>query len=144
MFFKREKARVRSFQEAIDSLRKLGFEVANEPGGGVRVSRKGCAAVVKERAGKTVHLEKAGVLVGSEIGVLADAGFQKFWVTPTDHRAPATYDQLKALHAFDEDLREALGLISTYNESLGTTNELHLYDRVKDRDKGVPKRVWES
>ena len=55
----------------------------------------------------------------------------------------ATADQVKALQNFVEDLREGLGIISLYNESLGSTNEVHLYDRVKDRDFGVPKRPWE-
>ena len=47
-------------------------------------------------------------------------------------------------------LHMAGGLISTgtnrvlYNESLGTVSTFYLYDRVKDRDKGVPKRVWEQ
>jgi hypothetical protein len=50
---------------------------------------------------------------------------------------------LKALHEFEEDLREALGQESYYNQSLGTVSTFYLYDRVKDRDGGVPKRVWE-
>ena len=33
------------------------------------------------------------------------------------------------------DLREALGA-SLYNQSLGTTSEAHMYDRVADRDRG--------
>jgi hypothetical protein len=51
---------------------------------------------------------------------------------------------LKALHEFEEDLKEGLGLESLYNESLGTVSTYYLYDRVKDRDRGVPKRVWEQ
>jgi hypothetical protein len=30
-----------------------------------------------------------------------------------------------------------------YNESLGTVSTFYLYDRVQDRDRGVPKRAWE-
>ena len=48
---------------------------------------------------------------------------------------PALASQLQALHAFDEDLREALGLTSLYNVSLGTTADEHLYDRLEDRDE---------
>jgi hypothetical protein len=40
-------------------------------------------------------------------------------------------------------LREGLGLTSLYNEALGTVSTQYLYDRVKDRDHGVPKRAWE-
>ena len=43
----------------------------------------------------------------------------------------------------EEDLKEALGQKSLYNEALGTVSTFYLYDRVQDRDRGVPKRVWE-
>ncbi len=56
---------------------------------------------------------------------------------------PATADDLNALHNFEEDLKEALGQKSHYNESLGTVYTFYQYDRVKDRDHGVPKRAWE-
>ena len=72
-----------------------------------------------------------------------DGGFQKFFQTPSGKRQPATADELKALHAFEEDLKEGLGEESYYNDSLGTVSAFYLYDRVKDRDRGVPKRVWE-
>ncbi len=143
MFFRREKPHNPSFSELMDELRKQGFAVQAEPGGGTRVSRNGCAAVVTERAGAPALVAKAGVLLGAEIGVLCDGGFQKFWLAPSGTRAPAAADHLRALHNFEEDLREGLGLISLYNEGLGTTNELHVYDRVKDRDHGAPRRPWE-
>ncbi len=53
-------------------------------------------------------------------------------------------DHLKALHAFSEDLREALGLTSLYNQGLGTTNEKHLYDRVQNRDTGAAPPPWQK
>ena len=59
-----------------------------------------------------------------------------------DERIPALAPQLQALHRFEEDLKEGLGLISLYNEGLGTTSDLHLYDRVRGRDAGV-HRPWE-
>ena len=59
------------------------------------------------------------------------------------HLAPALADELKALHEFEEDLKEGLGQESYYNESLGTVSTFYLYDRVKDRDRGVARRVWE-
>jgi hypothetical protein len=144
MFFRREKPHAPSFGELMDSLRKQGFDVQSEAGGGSRVSRNGCAGIVVDKGPGNAAIGKLGVLVGSELGQLCDGGYQKFWLTPSDVRVAATAAHLKALHAFEEDLREALGLISLYNESLGTTNELHLYDRVKDRDHGVPRRPWED
>ena len=60
----------------------------------------------------------------------------------------ARADQLKALHAFEEDLKEGLGLTSLYNTSLGTVSALHLYDRVVGRDleraqKSPVPRPWD-
>jgi len=83
------------------------------------------------------------LMIGSEIGLLVNGGYQMFWRTPTSHRVPAQAPQLKALHNFQEDLREALGLPSLYNESLGTTSDLHLYDRVEHRDAGDSQNAWE-
>ena len=143
MFFRREKPRVPTFQNHLDELKKLGFSITPESGGGQRAGKGGIYAVLKEKQGGGVEFGKPGVLIGNEIGVLADAGYQKFWLTPSGKRGPATADQVKALQNFVEDLREGLGMISLYNESLGSTNEVHLYDRVKDRDFGVPKRPWE-
>jgi len=60
---------------------------------------------------------------------------------------PATAEHLKALQSFTEELKEALGLPSLYNESLGTVSEAYHYDRVEGRDKAAvdrPKRPWES
>jgi hypothetical protein len=53
---------------------------------------------------------------------------------------------LKALQSFSEELKEALGLPSLYNESLGTVSESYHYDRIENRDKPPvdrPKRPWE-
>jgi hypothetical protein len=58
-------------------------------------------------------------------------------------RIPATAEELGELHDFEEDLKERLGQESYYNESLGTVSAYYQYDRVKDRDRGVPKRAWE-
>ena len=75
-------------------------------------------------------MEKAGVLVGSEIGVLLNRGYQMFLETPSGKRLPATADQLKALHEFEDDVKEALDLVNLYNTSLGTTSRKHNYDRL--------------
>jgi hypothetical protein len=143
MFFKREKPRILSFDERISNLRHARFDTQPESGGGVRVTRGGIAAVVVEALNGDPRIDRAGVLIGKEVGVLVDKGYQKIWLTPGGVKDAARADQLKALHAFEEDLREALGLTSLYNESLGTTNEKHLYDRVLNRDRGVPRRPWE-
>lgn len=143
MFFRREKPKVITFEDRMQTLRELGFKTENV-GSGTRVSRDGLAAVVRPGSGDAVEAEKGGLLLGDEIGHLTNAGYQMFFRTAKGQMVPARAPQLKALHAFNEDLREALGETSFYNQSLGTTSEAHLYDRVKDRDAGVPVRAWQK
>jgi len=104
---------------------------------------------LKDENGSVAIAGRAGVLQGSEIGALVDGGFQKFFQTPSGAKKPALADELKALHDFEEDLKEALGQESYYNDSLGTVSTFYLYDRVKDRDAAFPsgfgvgaRHVW--
>jgi len=135
MFFRNRKPHTYSFSERLDALRKLGFTVQSE-GSRARVSKLGCAAVIEDGGDAPVVIGKAGIQVGKEIGLLVDGGYQKFFQTPTAKKIPALAEHLKALHAFQEDLREGLGLTSLYNQGLGTTFDQHMYDRVKGRDAG--------
>lgn len=143
MFFRRERLKNPTFAERLEKVRGAGFTVAPLAGGAERVSRGACAVDLKEEVGAVRRLGRAGILMGDEIGALVDGGFQKFFRTPTGKKKPALADELKALHDFEEDLKESLGQESYYNESLGTVSTFYLYDRVQDRDRGVPKRVWE-
>jgi len=142
MFFRNKKIKIPTFEDRMDTLRGLGFKVDRD-GGKATVSKLGCAAVIEDVRGSAPNAGKAGVVIGKEIGLLVNGGFQMFLMTPGGRRVPALAAHLKALHDFQEDLKEGLGLTSLYNESLGTTSDRHLYDRVRDRDAGVPKRVWE-
>jgi hypothetical protein len=144
MFFRRERPKNLSFQERLSQLQSQGFTVAQLGGGKVRVSRGICAVDLTERESKVDIADRAGILMGNEIGSLVDGGFQKFFRTASGKNKPALADELKALHDFEEDLKEGLGQVSYYNESLGTVSTFYLYDRVKDRDHGVPRRVWET
>jgi hypothetical protein len=142
MFFRRERPKNPTFAERIENLRKAGLTVTSLAGGTVRVSREDCAVDLREEDGQ-VCVGRAGVLMGSEIGALVDGGYQKFFRTPSGKNKPALADELKAIHNFEEDVKENLGQEMLYNEALGTVSTFYLYDRVKDRDAGVPKRVWE-
>ena len=144
MFFRRKAHENPTFEERMENLRKAGFTVTALAGGGVRVSRGDCAIDLKEDSGTVCSAGRAGMRMGDEIGALVDGGFQKFFRTPSGKHRPALADDLKALHEFEEDLKEGLGQESYYNESLGTVSTFYLYDRVKDRDHGVPKRAWEA
>lgn len=143
MFFKREKEQVLSFAERMDQLKSAGYSVAPAPSGLTCVTRANLAALLKESSSGAPVIVDTGLLLDREVAVLTDIGFQKIFLAPSGRRAPALADHLKALHAFKEDLGEALGLTSLYNEGLGTTSEKHLYDRVRNRDAGVPPRPWE-
>jgi hypothetical protein len=143
MFFRRERPQNPSFAERLENLRKAGFTIVPQAGGITRVSRGDCAIDVRDENDAVRASSRAGFLIGGEIGSLVDGGFQKFLQTPSGKRKPALADELKALHDFEEDLKESLGEESYYNESLGTVSTFYLYDRVKDRDRGEPKRVWE-
>lgn len=143
MFFRREKPKVNTFQELIEQLKPYGIAVQNE-GGRVKASRNGIAAMITDMPGDRPHIDKAGLIVCGEIGLLVNGGYQQYWLTPSGKRVPAQAEHLKELHAFEEDLKEALGLSSLYNTSLGTISALHLYDRVEERDDTVqPPKPWE-
>jgi len=139
MFFRRHQEDPLTFAERVEKLKETGFSITAKEGA-TRVTRQGCAAVI---ADQPVRVVDAGVSMGGEIGKLVDVGYQKMFQTTSGRRAPAQASKLKALHAFLEDLRQGLGITSLYNESLGTVNASHQYDRVVDRDKGVPRRAWE-
>ena len=127
----------------MDQLKAHGFTVAPLAGSGFRTTRGTCAVDLKEAEGNLHITERAGVLLNGEIARLVDGGYQKFFRSASGQTKPALAEDLKALHDFEEDLKEALGQTSLYNESLGTVSTYYLYDRVQDRDRGVPKRAWE-
>ncbi len=142
MFFRREKPTVHTFDSRLSDARSAGFEIQNT-GEGARAVRNGVGAALSDGGEGLVGIGKTGVVVGQEIGQLTDLGYQKIFLTPSGKRLPAQADHLVLIHAFTEDLREALGMTSYYNQGLGTTNDLHLYDRVKDRDRGAANRPWQ-
>jgi hypothetical protein len=144
MFFRRHRPTELTFQDRLGNLKQAGFSVTPRPDGTVLVSKGECAVALHESGGQVRRAELAGILMGGEIGSLVDGGYQKFFRTPSGKVKPALAFELKALHDFEEDLKEGLGLETLYNEALGTVSTYYLYDRVKDRDRGVPKRAWEQ
>jgi len=144
MFFRRLRPKHFSFNDLLQKLRDGGFTVATPNNGRVLVSRNNCAAVVEDVPDSPPRIaERPGLLAGSEIASLVDGGFQKFFRTPSGKSLPALAEELEAVHTFEEDLYEALGITTLYNEALGTVSTFSQYDRVKDRDRGVGKRAWE-
>jgi hypothetical protein len=137
MFFRREKSKTPSLQERITALQQAGFTSDAQPDGRVRIEKHGVAALIGDEAKNQSFIERTGVVVGKEIATLLSGGYQMFLETPSGRRLPATAKQLKALHEFEEDVKEALGIESLYNTSLGTVSRRHMYDRVKGRDQGI-------
>lgn len=139
----------RTYEEAVQWLRDHGFDILDAPGTQNRVFLKkyNCSAAIEKTTDDGVRLfAKPGYQVGGEISRLIDKGYQKFLKT-TKAEIPATADHLKALHQFTEELREALGQTSLYNESLGSVSDSYVYDRVQGRDQPEsqrPQRAWES
>jgi hypothetical protein len=144
MFFRPERPKLPTFAERVELLRQAGFETQPLSDGRVRISKHGVGAIIGDEANNHPAIERAGVLVDSEIAIPLNAGYQMFLETPNGNRVPATAKELKALHEFEEDAKEALGLVSLYNTSLGTTSPKHEYDRVLNRDIGRQPKPWET
>ena len=144
MFFRRERPKKLTFSDHMAAARSAGFKTESVAGGKTRIERDGVACVAEPGMEEVPRfIVRAGIVIGSEIGSLTDGGFQKFFTTPGGKRKPALAEELKAIQNFQEDLREALGLTSLYNESMGTVSNLYLYDRVEGRDKGKNHKPWE-
>src|SRR5689334_5374003 len=143
------KVESRSYEEAVNWLRDHGFDLIEAPGtqGRVFLKKYNVSAAIQKNGDDGVKIfAYPGYLIGSEISKLVNRGYQQFLKT-AKNEVPATADHLKALHQFSEELKEALGLPSLYNESLGTVSESYQYDRIQDRDKATtdrPKRPWET
>ena len=142
------KVEQRTYEDAVSWLREHGFDLIEAPGTQARVFLRKynvSAAIQKTDDGGVKIFAYPGYLIGGEISKLVNKGYQQFLKT-TKTEAPATADHLKALQQFSEEMKEALGLPSLYNESLGTVSEAYQYDRIQDRDKPEverPKRPWQ-
>jgi hypothetical protein len=129
----------RSFNDVLSVLGGQRFDVAPAQEGSKRtpnafqVRKYGCAAEIAAAAdGSVLLLARPGWVLNGEISRLLDRGYQKFLKT-SKVEIPATADHLRAIHEFTEELNEATGATSLYNEALGTTSDVYNYDRVKGR-----------
>ena len=144
-----KKLKVRLFEDAVAWFKDHSFDVLEAPGASHRVFLKKyhCSAAIERTDNSGVKIfAYPGYLINGEISKLVDHGYQKVLQT-SKAEYPATADHLKALHDFSEELKEGLGMISLYNESLGTVSEAYVYDRVRDRDlpeSERPKRPWQQ
>jgi hypothetical protein len=139
----------RTYEEAVNWLRDHGFDILEAPGtkNRVFVKKSGVSAAIERGDDGAARLfAKPGIQIGGEISRLVDKGYQKFLKT-TKAEVPATAEHLQAIHQVSEELKEATGATSLYNESLGTVSDRYTYDRVEDRDLPEaqrPQRAWEG
>src|SRR5580704_19332090 len=130
----------RNFNDVLSLLGGQRFDVApahegsKRTPGAVQVRKYGCAAEIAAAPNGTVEiLSRPGWLLNGEISRLLDRGYQKFLKT-SKLEIPATADHLRAIHEFTEELNEAIGATSLYNQALGTTSDVYNYDRVEGRE----------
>lgn len=135
-----KKSPQRSFNDVLSVLGGQRFDVAPAQDGAkrapnaIQVRKYGCAAEIAAAPDGTPEiLSRPGILLNGEIARLLDRGYQKFFKT-SKVEIPATADHLRSLHEFSEELKEAIGATSLYNEALGTTSDLYHYDRVRGRE----------
>jgi hypothetical protein len=130
----------RTFNEVLALLGSQRFDVAPAQDGAkrtpnaVQVRKYGAAAEIAPAPDGTVEIvTRPGWLLNGEIARLVDRGYQKFLKT-SKLEIPATADHLRAIHEFTEELNEAIGATSLYNQALGTTSNVYNYDRVEGRE----------
>lgn len=140
---------MRTYEEAVAWLRDHGFDLLEAPGVQNRVFLKkyNCSgAIEKAPDGGVKIFAYPGYLITGEISKLVNHGYQQVLMT-SKREIAATADHLEALHTFAEEFKEAIGLPSLYNESLGTVSTNYVYDRIENRDQpepARPKRPWEA
>jgi hypothetical protein len=146
----RKKASKPDFEQIIETLRAHSFAVApfTEVAGGMLVTKHGAGAVLvaaADKAAPVAYAVHSGALVGGRVARLLDRGHQKF-IKTAQFELPATASQLNAVHRFSEELKQLTGDIDLYNESLGTTSDVYLYDRLKGREavQHGTQRPWEQ
>lgn len=134
----------RNFNEVLAELGNQKFDVASasegpgRPGStkhasAKRVSKNGVAAEIADgQPGPVMLLHKPGWVIGGEISRILDKGYQKFLKTSKLEIA-ATADKLRAIHDFAQELDQATGETVLYNEAMGTTSDVYMYDRVAGR-----------
>jgi hypothetical protein len=144
MFFRRDIPKIPTFSERINLLTEGGFKVETTADGRARVEKHGVAVIIGDEGKGQTQIEKSGVLINGEIATLLSTGYQMFLSVPSGKRYPAQAEQLKALHEFEMDIKESLGLTDLYNTSLGTTSRNHMYDRVTKRDSGTQPKPWQD
>ncbi len=136
----------RNLENALSWLSDHGFQV-NRTSGACTITKNGCIAAIEPGLNGMPRVSQfPAILVAGEPAELVDRGYQKFLKT-SQCQLPVTADQLATLHRFAEEIKEALGYTSLYNEGLGSVSGRYQYDRVVSRDlppSSRPVRPWQK
>src|SRR6266700_8237950 len=125
----------------MDALSTSGF-VVSSTGGVMRVEKYGSGAEFRRTSDEHYTMTiLPTILMNGQFVRLWDAGYQKFLLTDDGRKFPANADQLLRLRRFNEELRTVLGIPTYYNEALGSTSQVSVYDRVKGRTGDDPDRT---
>src|SRR6266849_5737062 len=121
----------------IESLTAKGFNVRST-GGVARIEKYGCGAEIRKMPdGRYQMTELPALMKQGQFTRLWDAGYQKFLLTSDHRKFPAAVQDLTNLRRFNEELRATLGVPTYYNEALGSTCHITVYDRVKGREGDI-------
>ena len=127
--------------KVLDALPAAGF-VVNSTGGVMRVEKYGCGAEFRRTQDERYQMTVLPtILMNGQFTRLWDAGYQKFLLTDDGEKFPANADQLLRLRKFNEELKTAVGVPTYYNEALGSTSSVTVYDRVAGRPGDDPDRT---
>ena len=125
----------------LEALPAAGF-IVSTTGGVMRVEKYGSGAEFRRTSDDHyVMTILPTILMNGQFTRLWDAGYQKFLLTDDGRKFPANADQLLRMRRFNEELRTALGVPTYYNEALGSTSQVSVYDRVKGRVGDNPDRT---
>src|SRR3984893_14315265 len=125
----------------LEALPGAGF-IVSSTGGVARVEKYGCGAEFRRTADDHYLMTiSPTILLNGQFVRLWDAGYQKFLLTDDGRKFPAHAEQLVNMRKFNEELRNALGVPTYYNEALGSTSLVSVYDRVKGRTGDIPDKT---
>ena len=125
----------------LEALPSAGF-IVSSTGGVTRVEKYGCGAEFRRTSDDHYLMTiLPTVLLNGHFTRLWDAGYRKFLLTDDGRKFPANADQLLRMCRFNEELRTAVGVPTYYNEALGSTSLVSVYDRVKGRPGDIPDRT---
>lgn len=125
----------------MEALPDAGFLVSST-GGVMRVEKYGCGAEFRRTSDEHYVMTILPTLLLNGLFVrLWDAGYQKFLLTDDGRKFPARAEQLVNMRKFNEELRTALGIPTYYNEALGSTSLVSVYDRVAGRPGDIPDKT---